>query len=201
LDLTPEGQHLLIHALALHWADDPVGQLVQMRRALKPDGLCIAVTLGGQTLTELRAALAEAEIAQTGGLSPRVAPMGSLRDLTGLLQRAGFALPVGDSVPIFVEYRDALHLMHDLRAMGETNALSARHRCTPPRALFAEAAARYAASHGLSNGRVTASFELIVLTGWAPAESQPKPLRPGSAQMRLATALGTEERPLPGPQD
>lgn len=189
-----EGAHdLVIHALALHWANDPVGQLIQCRRALKPDGLFIAVMFGGQSLQELRTALAEAEAAVTGGLSPRVAPMGQLRDLGGLLQRAGFALPVADSVPQTISYETPFHLMRDLRAMGETNALAARHRHPAPRTLFTEAARHYTASHGGPDGRIPASVEMLYLTGWAPSDTQPRPLRPGSATTRLAQALGTSE--------
>lgn len=193
-----EGAHdLVVHAMALHWADDPVGQLVQCRRALRPDGLLLAVLFGGQTLAELRAALAEAEAALTGGLSPRVLPMAEIRDLGALLQRAGMALPVADSVALPASYADAFALMRELRAMGEGNALAARHRRTPPKRLFAEAAARYARAFPAPGGRVAARFELIFLTGWAPHDSQPQPLRPGSARSRLADALGTEEQPLP----
>ncbi len=185
--------------MALQWADDPVGQLVQARRALRPDGLFLAVFPGGQTLSELRAALAEAETALRGGLSPRVAPMGELRDLGGLLQRSGFALPVADTAPLTVTYRSALHLMRDLRAMGETNALAARDRRFAPRALFARAAEIYHAHFAADADRVRATFELVFLTGWAPDESQQKPMRPGSAKARLADALGVPERPVPDP--
>jgi hypothetical protein len=191
-----EGAHdLVLHLMALHWANDPVGQLVQVRRALRPDGLFLGACLGGRTLSELRAALAEAEARVTGGLSPRVAPMGEIRDLGGLLQRAGLALPVADSLTLTVEYRDALHLMRDLRAMGEGNALAARHRGFSRRAVLLEAARVYADSYALPNGRIPATFEFVFLTGWAPDESQPKPLRPGSAAARLAEALGVEEQP------
>lgn len=197
LALEPGAHDLVIHAMALHWADDPVGQLVQCRRALREDGLFLGFCLGGQTLAELRAALAEAEARVSGGLSPRVLPMGEIRDLGALLQRAGFALPVADSIPLTVTYANAVALMHDLRAMGETNALAARHRAVPPRRLFAEAASRYGAAFPAPGGRVRATFEIIALTGWAPAASQPRPLRPGSAGTRLADALGTVETPLP----
>lgn len=197
LVLEPEGHDLVVHALALHWADDPVGQLVQCRRALRPDGLFLGFCFGGQTLAELRAILSEAEVDLCGGLSPRVLPMGEIRDLGALLQRAGFALPVADSVPLSVNYRDAYALMRDLRAMGETNALAARHRVIPPRALFAETAARYAAAFPAPGQRIRATFEIIALTGWAPADSQQKPLRPGSAGTRLASVLGTVETRLP----
>ena len=187
---------LLIHDLSLHWANDLVGQLVQSRRALAPDGLFIGTMFGGQTLHELRTALAEAESRITGGLSPRVAPMGEIRDLGGLLQRAGFALPVADSDTIRVTYADAFALMRDLRAMGETNALTNRLRHPTRRAVFDTAAAIYADHFGTPDGRITATFEVVTLTGWAPAAGQPEPLRPGSATARLADALGTAETPL-----
>jgi SAM-dependent methyltransferase len=189
LDLEPGAHDLVVHALALHWANDPVGQLVQCRRALAPDGLLLAVMFGGQTLAELRAVLAEAEAKLSGGLSPRVLPMAEIRDLGGLLQRAGFALPVADVAARPVSYRDMGHLMADLRAMGEGNALAARRRAPTPRALFAQAARLYDETFGDGNGRITATFELIYLTGWAPHESQQKPLRPGSATHSLAAVL------------
>ncbi len=197
LDLEPGAHDLMVHALALHWSADPVGQLVQCRRALRPDGLFLGVMFGGQTLAELRACLAEAEAALSGGLAPRVLPMGEIRDLGALLQRAGFALPVADSAPRSVSYRDAWALMHDLRAMGEANALAARSRRPVSRALFDEAARRYAQAYPAEGGRIRASFEMIWLTGWAPAANQPQPLRPGMGRTRLADALGTAEIALP----
>jgi len=197
LDLEPAAHDLVIHALCLHWANDPVGQLVQCRRALRPDGLFLGVLFGGQTLAELRACLAEAEAAVTGGLSPRVLPMAEIRDLGGLLQRAGFALPVADSATRTVTYPDTGRLMADLRAMGEANALAGRLRRPTGRGVFAQTAARYAAGFPAPGGRIRATFEMIFLTGWAPADSQPKPLRPGSAARRLADALGSSEQPLP----
>lgn len=188
---------LVLHMMALHWANDPVGQLIQCRRALKPDGLFIAYCLGGQTLHELRTSLAEAEVAVRGGLSPRIAPMGEIRDLGALLQRAGFALPVADGTPLTVSYANAFHLMHDLRKMGENNALSSRIRHATARNVLTEASSIYAHNFRAEDGkRVTATFEVITLTGWAPADSQPQPLRPGSATARLADALGTKETPL-----
>lgn len=196
LDLEAGAHDLVIHALSLHWADDPVGQLIQCRHALKPDGLMLATTFGGQTLHELRAALASAEAEVTGGLSPRILPMGEIRDLGALLQRAGFALPVADGLPLTACYQSALHLMRDLRAMGEANALAARPRHMARRAVLLRAAALYAAQFSGDDGRVRATFELITLTGWAPDASQPQPLRPGSAAQRLADALGTQEKPL-----
>ena len=196
LDLVPNSHDLVAHVMGLHWANDPVGQMIQCRRALKPDGLFIGISLGGDTLQELRRALGEAEIAVTGGLSPRIAPMPELRDLGGLLQRAGFALPVADTAVLTAEYRDIWHLMHDLRAMGETNALSSRLRHPTRRAVFETAQKLYAEHFAAPSGRLSASFELQVVTGWSPDASQPKPLRPGSAQQRLSDALGTPEKPL-----
>jgi SAM-dependent methyltransferase len=199
LALEAESHDLILHTLCLHWANDPVGQLIQARRALRPDGLLLAATLGGQTLTELRAALAEAEIGLTGGLSPRVAPMGEVRELGGLLQRVGLALPVADTMPISATYESAFHLMRDLRAMGEQNALRDRSRRVTSRRLFAEAARVYAEAFPADGERVSATFEVVWLTGWAPGPGQPQPLRPGSAERRLADALGTEERPANDP--
>jgi len=193
-----EGAHdLVIHAMALHWAADPVGQLVQARRALRPDGLFLAVLPGGQTLAELRACLAQAEADMCGGLSPRVLPMAEIRDLGALLQRAGFAMPVADMVGQTVAYRRIDTLYADLRAMGERNALAARRRSFTPRGVFACAARLYAAHYADKEGRLRASFDLMFLTGWAPDSSQPRPLRPGSATARLADALGAQENPLP----
>lgn len=196
LDLEEGSLDLVIHGLCLHWADDPVGQLIQCRRALRPDGLCLVLTLGGQTLHELRAALGQAETELTGGLSPRVAPMGEIRDLGALLQRAGFALPVAESAPLTASYATPLHLMHELRAMGEGNALAARLRRPTRRAVLLRAAEIYRREFALEDGRVPATFEILTLTGWAPDASQPQPLRPGSATQRLADALGTSETPL-----
>ncbi len=197
LDLAPEAHDLVIHALALHWANDPVGQIIQCARALRPDGLFIGVLLGGQTLHELRAALAQAEADVSGGLSPRVLPMGEIRDLGGLLQRAGFALPVADSQSQRVSYSDAFHLMRDLRAMGETNALAARLRRFTGRAVLGRAATVYAQHFPDGDDRIRATFEMVYLTGWKPHDSQQKPLRPGSAAARLADALNAQEGILP----
>lgn len=197
LALEPAAHDLVIHAMSLHWANDPVGQLIQCNRALKPDGLFLGVCFGGDTLTELRVALAEAEVAITGGLSPRIAPMGEIRELGALLQRAGFAMPVADTVKNKVTYSDMSGLVTDLRRMGENNALAQRRKLLAPRALFQRASEIYADTFKVDNGRIAASFELVFLTGWAPDESQPKPLRPGSASARLADALNTAENPLP----
>ena len=193
-----EGAHdLVIHAMCLHWANDPVGQLIQCRRALKPDGLLLAVLCGGETLHELRSVITSAEVQATGGLSPRVLPMGDIRDLGALLQRSGLALPVADNLTLRASYSDAFHLMRELRAMGEANALADRLRHPTRRSVLRDAAELYAATHGEENGRIPATYELMFLTGWAPDESQPKPLRPGSATKSLADALGGVETPLP----
>ncbi len=196
LDLHEGAHDLVIHALSMHWADDPVGQLVQCRRALRPDGLLLAALPAGRSLQELRAVLAETEARLTGGLSPRVVPMAEIRDLGALLQRAGFALPVADADLRVLEYRDLFHLIGDLRASGETSALAARNRRPPPRAFWPEAAAVYGAHYAAAEGRIRATVEIVVLTGWAPAPGQPEPLRPGSARQSLAQALGTRETRL-----
>ncbi len=197
LDLPISEFDLVIHAMSLHQANDPVGQIIQCRRALRPDGLFLCVSLGGQTLHELRAVLAQAEIEARGGLSPRIAPMAEIRDLGALLQRAGLALPVADSFTLTAGYRDLPHLMQDLRAMGETNILTARDRHFTRRALFERANKLYSDHFAQSDQRLPATFEILCLTGWAPDDSQPKPLRPGSAKTRLAEALGTGETKLP----
>ncbi len=201
LALTPGAHDLVLHIMGLHWANDPVGQLVQCRHALRPDGLLLAFCLGGQTLHELRSALAEAEAQITGGLSPRVAPMGEIRDLGALLQRAGLALPVADGDKLTVSYANLFHLMHDLRKMGETNALTRRIRHLTQREVLTKASSIYAQHFRNAAGRVDATFEIITLTGWAPADSQPQPLRPGSAKSRLADALGAKELPLERSKD
>jgi len=195
LDLAENSHDLVIHAMALHWANDPVGQLVQARRALKPDGLFLGIFFGGQTLVELRTCLREAEVEITGGLSPRIAPMGEISELGSLLQRAGFALPVADAILLTASYPSARKLMHDLQAMGEANAMAKRSRRPLRRTVLDEAERRYKDAFG-QEGRIPATFELIVLTGWAPSVDQPQPLRPGSANSRLADALKTREHPL-----
>lgn len=185
---------LAVSGLALHWVADLPGTLIQLRRALKPDGMFIGAMFGGATLGELRTALLEAELIEEGGASPRVSPSVDLRDAAGLLQRAGFAMPIADADTITVSYPDAVALMHDLRGMGETNALSARRRTTLRRGTLARTVAVYSERFGRADGRIPASFEILFLAGWAPEASQPKPLRPGSATHRLADALGTIER-------
>lgn len=192
LALDPDAHDLILHVMCLHWANDPVGQLVQCRRALKADGLLLCAFLGGQTLNELRTSLAQAESNITGGLSPRIAPMGEIRDLGALLQRAGFALPVADGTRITATYDTAFHLMHELKAMGEGNALQARIKHSTRPTILTAAAKIYADTFSAGD-RIKATFDIITLTGWAPAENQPQALRPGSATIRLADALNTKE--------
>ena len=186
---------LVLSPLALHWTNDLPGALLQLRHCLKPDGLLLASVLGGETLDVLRRAFLEAELAEERGVSPRVSPMADGRDLAGLLQRAGFALPVVDSDRVEATYESALALMAELRAMGETNALSERRRGFTRRGTLLRVAEIYGGLAGTSDGRVGAGFEILTMTAWAPHASQPKPLRPGSAAVRLADALGTVERP------
>jgi NADH dehydrogenase [ubiquinone] 1 alpha subcomplex assembly factor 5 len=185
---------LVVSGLALHLVNDLPGTLIQIRRALRPDGLLLAALLGGATLTELRTAFLIAEEEMEGGASPRVAPFADVRDLGSLLQRAQFALPVVDSDTVTVTYRDPLALMLELRAMGASNPLVERSRRPLRRATLARAIEVYRERFGLSDGRVPATFEIITLTAWAPHPSQPKPLRPGSAEVRLEDVLGTRER-------
>ena len=184
---------LVVSALALQAVNDLPGTLVQVRRALKPDGLFLAALLGGDTLTELRQSFAAAEAEIDGGVSPRVAPFIDAREGGALLQRAGFALPVTDVERITVRYASAFDLMHDLRRMGATNALAERRRAPLRRATLLRMAEVYAARFADADGRVRASFDVVWLSGWAPHASQPQPLKPGSAQRRLADALGTHE--------
>ena len=197
LELEPGAHDLVIHVMALHWAEDPVGQIAQSARALRPDGLFLAVCPGGRSLHELRDALTRAEAEVAGGLSPRVLPMGEIRDLGGLLPRAGLALPVADQIAQAVSYRSLFHLAADLRGMGEGNALAQRLRQPTRRDVLLRAAALYAEMHPdpRDGTRIRASFELVFLTGWAPDASQQQPLRPGSAKVPLAEALASTRRP------
>ena len=194
LPFAPASIDLVVSALALHWLNDLPGALIQIRRALKPDGLFLAVLPGADTLNELRTAFALAESELRGGIAPRVAPFAELRDLGGLLQRAGFALPVADQDRLTVRYDSMLALIRDLRAMGATNALVERERRPLRRDVLTRAAEIYADRFSDPDGRVRATFQLVSLSGWTPDESQQKPLRPGSAKSRLADALRTEEK-------
>lgn len=186
---------LAVSLFSLQWINDLPGALVQIRARLKPDGLFLAALLGGGTLGELRQAFAHAEIATRGGVSPRVAPFADVRDLGGLLQRAGFALPVSDVERLIVRYGDFFALARDLRAHGLTNVMGERSRRPLRRDTLAALLAHYA-SHHAQDGKLLARFETLYLTGWAPHESQQKPLQPGSAKTRLASALGTGEHRL-----
>lgn len=203
LALADESLDFAVSALALHRVNDLPGALIQIRRALRPDGLLLAALFGGETLTELRQAFAEAEAEMEGGVSPRVAPFADARDMGALMQRAGFALPVVDADRHTVTYETPFALLRDLRGMGETNALADRRRTPLRRATLMRMAEIYAARFAEPSGRIRATFQVIYAAGWRPHESQQKPLRPGSAAARLADALGTEERPAgekaPGP--
>jgi SAM-dependent methyltransferase len=192
LEVVGDDFDLAVSILSLHGMNDLPGALVQIRRALKPDGLFVAALFGGATLCELRDAFAAGEIETVGGITPRVAPFADVRELGALLQRAGFALPVADVERTTVRYRDFATLANDLRLMGETNALAERQSLS--RATLRAALAHYAAKHSDADGRLRATFDIVYLTGWAPHESQQKPLKPGSAKARLAEALGTVEQ-------
>jgi SAM-dependent methyltransferase len=189
---------LIVSSLAVHWVNDLVGALIQMRLALAPDGLFIGAFLGGATLTELRQSLLAAEAELRGGAGPRVSPFAEAGDGAALLQRAGFALPVADTDVVTVRYDHPLRLLADLRAMGETSALVDRPRTPLTRPLLALASEIYRRDHGGADGKVTATFEIITLTGWAPHPAQQQPLRPGSAKTRLADALGVIEHKADG---
>jgi SAM-dependent methyltransferase len=193
LPFSGERFDLAVSLLALQGVNDLPGALVQIRRALRSDGLFIGALLGGSTLTELRQALTQAEAEIEGGASPRVAPFADLRDIGGLLQRAGFALPVTDADVVRVRYAHAFALMQDLRRMGLTNALLDRRKAPLRRATLFRTAEIYAQRFGEADGRIPATFEIVWLSGWTPHESQQKPLRPGSAKVRLADALGVKE--------
>lgn len=196
LPVAPDRFDLAVSLLSLQAVNDLPGALVQIRRALKADGLFIGALLGGQTLAELRQAFTEAEAELEGGVSPRIAPFADVRDVGGLLQRAGFALPVTDLEAVTVRYRDLFGLFRDLRGMGLTNPLVARRRTPLRRATLMRAAEIYAERFADPDGRLRATFEILWLLGWAPHESQQKPLRPGSAKMRLADALKVPEQKL-----
>lgn len=187
---------IVVSNLSLHWVNDLPGALSQIRMALRPDGLFLAQVFGGMTLSELRNALAEAEIEVDGGLSPRVSPFADVRDLGSLLQRAGFALPVVDNDVVTVSYAEPMKLLSDLRGMGETNAVLERRRQPLKRETLMRAMSKYVEKHADADGRIPATFEIITMTAWAPAPTQQKPLKPGAATGRLADALDTEEVPL-----
>jgi SAM-dependent methyltransferase len=189
LPLQPQSLDLAVSALAFQFVNDLPGVLAQIRRALKPDGLLLAAMIGGDTLTELRQSFAAAEAECEGGVSPRVAPFADLRDIGALLQRAGFALPVTDVDRIVVRYDNAFALMQDLRRMGATNILVERRHVPTRRATLLRMAQIYAERFADPDGRIRATFDVIWLSGWAPHESQPRPLRPGSAKTSLEEAV------------
>ena len=193
LPYAPNSFDLIVSSLSLHWVNDLPGALIQIRRALKPDGLFIGALFGRATLAELREVLLEAELAECGGAGLRVSPFVDVRDAGGLLQRAGFALPVVDSDTITVSYSSALDLMRDVRGMGESNAVAERRRSFTRRSTLLRAAAIYADRYADEEHRIPATFQVVTLTGWAPHDTQPRPLRPGSAVHRLSEALGTAE--------
>lgn len=184
---------LIVSPLVLHSVNDVPGALIQMRRALKPDGLLLASLFGGQTLKELRLSLLEAEAEICGGAGLRVAPFADLQDIAGLLQRAGFALPAADRDILTVRYGEPMRLLADLRAMGETAALAERSERALSRRVLARAFEIYRSRYADEEDRLRATFEILTATGWAPHESQQKPLKPGSAKTRLADALGATE--------
>ena len=194
LGLAPESLDLAISALAFQFVNDLPGVLAQLRRALKPDGLLLAAMLGGDTLTELRQSFAAAEAECEGGASPRVAPFADLRDIGALLQRAGFALPVTDVDRVVVRYSSAFALMADLRRMGATNVLRERRHTPTRRATMLRMAQIYGERFADADGRIRATFDIVWLSGWAPHESQPKPLKPGSAKASLEAAVKGAKR-------
>jgi SAM-dependent methyltransferase len=185
---------LVVSVLSLHAVNDLPGVMLQIRHALKPDGLFMAALFGGDTLRELRESFAAGESEVLGGISPRVAPFADVRDMGGLLQRAGFALPVADVERTTIHYRAFSTLVRDLRAAGETNALAQRQRAPIRRDVLGAALSHYTRNHADTDGRLRATFDIIYLTGWSSHESQQQPLKPGAAKMRLADALGTVER-------
>ncbi|MEM6904022.1 MAG: methyltransferase domain-containing protein, partial [Pseudomonadota bacterium] len=199
LPVQPGSVDLILANLSLHHVNDLPGTLWQITQTLKPDGLFQAVMLGGDTLQELRACLTAAESEITGGVHPRLSPMADLQQMAGLLQRAGFSLPVADQERITVRYAEPLTLLTELRAMGEANIRTDRCRTPLRRGVLFRALELYRAHYGGDDGRVPASFDLIFLTGWRPDASQPQPLRPGSAATRLATALGVSEQSVDDP--
>lgn len=194
LPFAPGSFELIVSPLALHWINDLPGAFIQLRLALRPDGVLLASLFGGETLHELRLSLIEAESDFVGGAGPRVSPFADLQDIAGLLQRAGFALPAADRDILTVRYSEPLRLLADLRAMGETSALRERSPRGLSRRILARAFEIYRARYADDDNHIRATFEILTATGWSPHESQQKPLQPGSAKMRLADALKTTEQ-------
>jgi SAM-dependent methyltransferase len=193
LPFADQSLDLIISCLNLHWVNDLPGALTQIRRALKPDGLFLGALFGGETLKELRHALTESELANEGGMSPRISPFTDVRDAGDLLQRAGFTLPLADLDTLTVSYPNALKLMTDLRGMGETNAVSERRKSFSRKETVMETARRYHELFADDEDRIPATFQVIYLTAWAPHPDQQRPLKPGSANARLANALDADE--------
>ncbi len=191
LPFAPHSFDLVVSNLSLHWVNDLPGALLQIRQCLKPDGFFCGAMLGGNTLIELRQCLYEAELEIAGGVSPRVSPFAEIRDAGGLLQRAGFALPVVDSDTLTVTYSDAFALMRELRGMAETNAVLARRKVPATRAMLFDAARRYAEQHAEPDGRIPVTFDVLYLAGWSPHDSQQQPLKPGSGAIPLGQALNS----------
>ncbi|MEK9677580.1 MAG: methyltransferase domain-containing protein [Rhodospirillaceae bacterium] len=189
----PDTFDLVVSCLNLHWVNDLPGALIQIRQSLKPDGLFLAALFGGETLTELRQAFLKAEMETMGGAGPRISPMIDIRDAGGLLQRAGFALPVADTETLTVSYGSALKLMRDLRGMGESHSASSRRKSFTRRDTIARAAAIYGERFAGEDGRMLATFEIIMLTGWAPSPDQPQPLARGSGQVSLGAVLSGDD--------
>lgn len=200
LPFAPQSLDAVVANLSLHWVNDLPGALAQIRQCLKPDGLFLAAVMGGDSLKELRESLMTAEMEVRGGAAPRVSPMIDMQDMSALMQRAGFALPVVDRDTISVDYASPFRLMHDLRGMAAGNAVTGRDKRPVPRRMMLETARIYAenfpAEDGDEDGGVTATFEIIYVIGWAPAASQPQPLKPGSATARLADVLDAEENKI-----
>jgi len=194
LPFAPASFDLVASTASLHWVNDLPGTLIQVREALKPDGLFLAAMFGGGTLAELRTVLSEAETELRGGVSPRISPLPALGDVAGLMQRAGFALPVVDIETVTVRYSDMFRLLADLRGMGEQAAFHGRQTAALRRDVLLAAAQAYQSRFADPDGRIRASFRVIWLSGWAPGPGQPRPLRPGSATARLAEAVGSQER-------
>jgi len=196
LKFPKSGYDLIIHGMSLHYSNDPVGQLIQCRSCMEKGGLLLGIFLGGQTLIELRGSIASAEIELTGGMSPRVLPMIDIRDAGSFLMRAGFALPVADINATTIDYQKPLDLLYDLRKMGETNIQKHRLKKFSHRKLFSLTSDKYIESQNSKNKSIEATFEFITITGWVPSEDQPKPLKRGSAKMRLSDALKVKEEKL-----
>jgi SAM-dependent methyltransferase len=196
LKVPQKSYDLVIHGMSLHHSNDPVGQLIQCRSAMKKGGLLLGIFLGGQTLNELRESIVSAEIELTGGISPRILPMIDIRDAGSFLMRADFALPVADISVTEINYDKPLDLLYDLRKMGETNVQKHRLKKFSHRGLFSVTSDKYIENQNSRNKSVKATFEFITITGWVPSKDTPKPLKRGSATTRLADALKVKEEKL-----